>query len=157
MSNTRYMGMDNLADPGFVAIDMNGLQIGRAADHLAGLAAGLFDQHLQGLADRTRVEIASAAGASSACSRASARPSRLPAPDCSIAAAGVPGRGEYLNEKAEAKSDLADECERRLEILFGLAGKADDEIARQRDIGTRGADRSTSADSRRPCAGGSSP
>src|SRR3546814_2790805 len=34
---------------------------------------------------------------------------------------------------------LVDEAQRLLEIGIGLAGEADDEIARQRDIGTHGA------------------
>src|SRR3546814_13974081 len=33
----------------------------------------------------------------------------------------------------------ADDIERRLEILLGLAGEADDKVARDRDIGTHGA------------------
>ena len=51
--------------------------------------------------------------------------------------AGVPGRGEYLNEKAAGKSDFVDQAQRVGEIFFRLAGKADDEIGCQRQIGPR--------------------
>jgi hypothetical protein len=43
-------------------------------------------------------------------------------------AAGVPGRGEYLNER-RGVSDLADEIKRVFEILIGFAGEADDKVA----------------------------
>ena len=49
----------------------------------------------------------------------------------------MPGRAEYLNEKACGKSDVADEFERRLEIGIAFAGKADDEVGGKREIGAR--------------------
>ena len=52
-------------------------------------------------------------------------------------AAGVPGRGEYLNEKAWAKPISRTRASVAREIRVALAGKADDEIGRQRDVGPR--------------------
>ncbi len=61
-------------------------------------------------------------------------------------AAGVPGRGVYLKEKAWAIADASrDQRQRRLEVRVGLAGEADDEIARTaRCPGRARAARSTS-------------
>ena len=44
-----------------------------------------------------------------------------------------------LERIGAGKTDLLDERQRRAEILFGLAGKADDEIGGERDVGPRGA------------------
>ena len=109
------------------------------ADHLARLSPGLLEQHLDGLADH-----------------------RAPAPPLlpgdqrlqplqpvvhhlgrhrpSRSAAGVPGRGEYLNEIGRAEPHRLDQRQRRGKVGLGLAGKADDEIRRQQDVGPRRAD-----------------
>ena len=52
----------------------------------------------------------------------------------------MPGRGEYLNEKALAKPTSSISASVVREISLRLAGKADDEIGRQRDVGPRGAE-----------------
>ena len=51
----------------------------------------------------------------------------------------MPGRGEYLNENAPAKPTSSTSRSVSREILLGLAGEADDEIRRERDVGPRGA------------------
>ncbi len=51
-----------------------------------------------------------------------------------MSAAGVPGRGEYLNENAAAEADLLDQRQGVGEIRVGLAGEADDEIGGEREI-----------------------
>ena len=48
--------------------------------------------------------------------------------------AGVPGRGEYLNENAPAKPTSSTMRSVR-EIVLGFPGKSDDEIRRKRNIG----------------------
>ena len=52
-------------------------------------------------------------------------------------AAAVPGRGEYLNAKLSTKPDVAHERERGLEVGVGLAGEADDQVGRERDVRAR--------------------
>ena len=56
-----------------------------------------------------------------------------------MSAAGVPGRGEYLKEKALAKPTSSTSSSVSLEIGFGLARKADDEVGGEGDVRPRGA------------------
>ena len=72
---------------------------------------------------------------SRSCSRASRSAFTASGTWASISAAGVPGRGLYLNEKALAKPTSATSRMRLLEIRIGLAGEADDEIGGQRRFG----------------------
>ena len=73
-------------------------------------------------------------------------------------AAGVPGRGLYTNANDAVEADLVDELQRLLEVALGLAGKADDEIRRERDARPRGAQRAgRSTCTRAPCSRASSP
>ena len=75
----------------------------------------------------------------------------------SRSAPGVPGRGEYLNEKVRSEIHLANKRERLLEISNRLAGKADDEIGRERDVRTHGAKAPNDVEIIfRACGGGSS-
>ena len=52
------------------AVDLHRLQIGRAADELAGVAAGLFEQHVEGAAEAARLK-AACWRSIAACSRSS--------------------------------------------------------------------------------------
>ena len=47
--------------------------------------------------------------------------------------AGVYGRTEYLKPKRPLKPTSRDERQRRLEVLVGLAGEADDDVGRERE------------------------
>jgi hypothetical protein len=47
-----------------------------------------------------------------------------------ISAAGVPGRIEYWNVKADAESRQPHDSKGLLEVFFGLAGEADDDVGR---------------------------
>ena len=53
----------------------------------------------------------------------------------SIVAAGVPGRGAVFERISRGVAHRIDDLQRRLEILLGLAGEADDEVAGKRDVG----------------------
>ena len=57
-----------------------------------------------------------------------------------ILGAAVPGRGEYLKANSEPIAHLFDERQRLLEVFFGLAGKSDDDVGREMDLGNGGAD-----------------
>ena len=60
-----------------------------------------------------------------------------------MSAAGVPGRGEYLNEYAASVSDLHDKREGGGKFSLGFAGEADDKIRRKCNIlagGTKSVD-----------------
>ena len=46
----------------------------------------------------------------------------------------VPGRGEYAKTKRPSKPTVSDELERRLELVLGLAGVADDDVAREGQV-----------------------
>ena len=131
------------------------LQIGAAADELALVAARLFEQHRQDAADAASLKRAAAAPAAPA-SAPAARPSPARAP-ASAAAAGVPGPRRIFEREGLGKADLAHQVERGLEIRVALAGKADDEIGRQRDVGPGCAEALDGGDNRRRCAAGSSP
>ena len=75
-----------------------------------------------------------------------------------MVAAGVPGRGLYLNENAWAKPISSTSASVAAEVGVALAGKADDEVGRQRDVGARArAGARRRAGSRRRCGAGSSP
>ncbi len=54
-----------------------------------------------------------------------------------MSAAGVPGRGEYLNENEAEKPTSLDQLHRVAEIGIGLAGEADDEIGGKGEHGLR--------------------
>ena len=82
---------------------MDALQIGAAADQLAGMPARLFEQHRHDAADARLVEGRAAGAPSNACKAASRSDLTSSATWSAAAAAGVPGRGEYLNENAWAK------------------------------------------------------
>ncbi len=102
------------------------------------MAARLLEQHRQDLADAGAVEsraAAHAAGPASRCSRSSLTSSgTCPAIGCRRA-----GTRAVLERERAGEADLAHQLQRRLEIGFALAGEADDEIRRQRQVGPRGA------------------
>ncbi len=76
----------------------------------------------------------------------------------SMSAAGVPGRGRVFEAERRGVADRVDQAQRVGELGVGLAGEADDEVARQRDVGPRGADAVEDArDRSRGCGCGSSP
>ena len=77
--------------------DMDRLQPGRAADHLAGKPALPFDEDVRLPADVARLN-ATWCAVIRACSRCSRSSITSGAIWSSIVAAGVPGRGLYLNE-----------------------------------------------------------
>ena len=54
-----------------------------------------------------------------------------------ISAAGVPGRALYLKVKALANPNPIHQRQGLLEILVGLAGKAHNNVGRDRDVGPR--------------------
>ena len=113
---------------------MNGVQIFRLADHLAGQTAFLFEQHRNLAADHgvlqftlllidQRLE--------------TLEPVALDVLGHLIALGGRgAGAGGILEGKGGAVAGGPDQIERGLEILFGLFGETDDEIARQMQIGT---------------------
>ena len=90
-------------------LDVDRLQIGAAADQLARVAARLLEQHRQVAADAVVVE-----GALLSFEQRLQRASRSAltgSGTCgSQLAAGVPGRGLYLNEKAWAKPIVVDQA-----------------------------------------------
>ena len=120
-------------------IDLHRHQPRRAADDLPGGAAGALEQDLDDSADAGAHGTLLAARRSAACSRC--RRSSLTASGTWL----VPGRGRRAGARAvfegegRGVADLVDERERRREIGVGLAGKADDEIAGERDVRPRGA------------------
>jgi hypothetical protein len=71
---------------------------------------------------------------------------------------GRAGARGVFEAEAGGIAHVIDDPQRVFEFRFGLARKADDEIARQRDIGPRGAEALKDAQiAVPPCAGGSSP
>src|SRR5207248_7668605 len=52
---------------------------------------------------------------------------------------GAPARREDEG-KGAVEADLLDDLERLAEVLLGLAGEADDEVAREGEVGDRGAE-----------------
>src|SRR5205814_2156197 len=88
---------ENLADDVGRGHHMRGLKIGGAADDLARIARGALEQHIDGVANRSHVE-----GRLLAVDQFLEPTNRL-SMSCAdtvslMSAAGVPGRGEYLNE-----------------------------------------------------------
>ena len=74
----RHRGISPIRSGG--AIDLHRLEIWGAADDLARMAAGLFEQHVEGAAAAARVEGGLLRGRSRPAGAAAARPSRPPAP-----------------------------------------------------------------------------
>ena len=138
--------------------DMHRLQVGRAADELARVAARPLEQHWQRAADAVP-----ALNAAACCFEQRlqlVQPLRLrPAPaTCRAGRCRRAGPGAVLERIGLGEADLLDQAQRRREVRVGLAGKTDDEVGRQRDVRPRRAQaRRPRADSRRPCSGGSSP
>ena len=102
----------DLADQAMRRHDLHRLQIGRAADDLAGIAAGLLEQHVEGRADAARHERGLLPLDRRPAGAAAARPSRLPAIDPPCRRPACPGRGEYLNEIGAGVADLATSAQR---------------------------------------------
>ena len=126
------------ADQRFGARGMHRLQVGGAAADLAGLAAKAGEQHRHRHADAGRVEgvLLLADQRLQRCSRSS-----LTASATGLGGAGGGGaraRGVFEREGLR-EADIAHQRQRRLEIGVGLAGMADDEVRRQREVGTGGA------------------
>jgi len=133
---------------------MNGVQIFRLADHLAGQTAFLFEQHRNLAADHgvlqftlllidQRLE--------------TLEPVALDVLGHLIALGGRgAGAGGILEGKCGAVAGGPDQIKRGLEILFGLFGETDDEIARQMQIGTHLAQPVDASDSFRRYGRGSS-
>ena len=137
------------------ADDRHRLQIWRAADDLARMAARLVEQHVEGHADAARHErgllpldvVLQAL-----------QPLVLHGFRQLIHVGGRRAGPRRIFERVGAgEADLGDQPQRVAEIVLGLARKADDEIRRERDVGPRArAAARRCADSRRGCGGGSS-
>ena len=68
----------------------------------------------------------------------SARPPSAATKSSIISAAGVPGRGEKTNVYAASYAAASTTSSVRGEVVLGLAGEADDEVGRDREVGDRG-------------------
>ena len=112
---------DRLAGPARWRVDLHGLQIGRLARDLPGMPARLLEEHVDRPPDGSPVEALPLRRRAAPAGARAAPPSPPPAPGRRISAAGVPGRGLYLKEKALAKPTSSDEPQRLLEI--GIASR----------------------------------
>ena len=101
------------------------------------MAARAGEQHRQGQADAAGVERGLLRRAAAPGAPAAAGPSRPPAPATGAPAAGVPGRGEYLKLNAWAKPTSRTRASVASKVGLGLAGMADDEVGRQREVRPR--------------------
>ena len=158
LAGARDQRRDDLADPLGGGGQMHALQIGAAADELAAVAARLFQQHRQDAADAGRVEARAAAAPAAPAGSASRSALTGSGTWSAAAAAGVPGRGEYLNENAWAKPISPTRSRVARKSVVALARKADDQIGGQRQI--RAAPRAGArrcGGSRSRCGAGSSP
>ena len=139
-------------------VDMHRLQIGRAA-HRSGPARGpAFRTAPASVLPIWESSKASCCASSSFCS-ASSRAAFTSSGICLRSGGG--GRAGALGVfegEGRGIADVAHQLQRGFEIRVAFAGKADDEIRRQRDVGPRGADAlDQAAIIVGACAGGSSP
>ena len=100
------------------------------------MPARLFEQHRQYAADAGLVEVALLL-CQQRCKAASRSAFTCSGDLVRGRAAGVPGPRRIFEGEGLREADLADQIERRLEIRVALAGIADDEIGRKREIGPR--------------------
>ena len=131
--------LHNVTDFAGLFINYHRQQPGRAADLLAGLAARLLDQHIDLAANQRNGEFALLF-----------RKQRLQALQALVllgfrnlavhVGAGRAGAPRIFEREGLRVAHRPHELQRRLEIGLGLAGKADDEIARHGDIGPGSAD-----------------
>ena len=122
-----------------------------------GWRPGFSNSTSKRLPDAARREMPPVAGRSRACSRCRRSDLHLFG-DLLGHLGGRRARPRRILEREGAgEADLVDQRQRRLEIVLGLAGEADDEVGGERHVGPRRAHPVDDArDSRRRCGGGSS-